>query len=181
MKRVCDLLNWVLILGMVVAALWAWPRLPDRIPTHFGASGQADAWGEKAFGSWFMIPGIAVALTAGMGWFRGMIPRRPGWVNLPDRTSLADLPEVARRPVVEMFSGFLALIQTEVLFIFALVQLAIYRTAMGQESRGIMILVLITAIVASPFLMVVFFLRLQGAMDRGKKLAAGKGSGFQEG
>jgi len=44
-----------------------------------------------------------------------------------------------------------------------------------------MILVLITAIVASPFLMVVFFLRLQGAMDRGKKLAAGKGSGFQEG
>ncbi|MFH1763608.1 MAG: hypothetical protein ABIF09_05380 [Gemmatimonadota bacterium] len=47
-----------------------------------------------------------------------------------------------------------------------------YRTAIGQESQGIMILVLLIAIMASPFLMVVFFLRLQSAMDRGKKLAA---------
>ncbi|MFH1763609.1 MAG: DUF1648 domain-containing protein [Gemmatimonadota bacterium] len=110
MRRVFNYVNWVLILGFVAAALWAWPRLPDQIPTHFGADGLADAWGKRTFGSWFMIPGIALLLTAGMGWFRRMIPRRPGWVNLPDRTMLADLPEVARGPVVEMFSGFLALI-----------------------------------------------------------------------
>ncbi|MCJ7630632.1 MAG: hypothetical protein MUO50_19830 [Longimicrobiales bacterium] len=94
-------------------------------------------------------------------------------MNLPDRTKLSDLPEVARGPVIEMFSGFLALIQTEVLVIFALIQLATYRTAMGQGSQGIMILVLLIAVMASPFLMVVFFLRLQSALDRGKKLAAG--------
>jgi len=43
---------------------------------------------------------------------------------------------------------------------------------MGQESQGIMILVLLIAVTASPFLMVVFFVRLQNAMNRGKKLAA---------
>jgi uncharacterized membrane protein len=175
MKRFFGFVNWVLILGMVAAALWAWPRLPDQIPTHFGANGQAVAWGAKTLGSWFMIPGIALFLTAGMGWFRSMMPRRPGWVNLPDKTRLAELPEVARKPVIEMLSGFLALIQAEVLVIFTLIQLATYRTAIGQESQGIMILVLLIAVTASPFLMVVFFLRLQGAMDRAKKLAAGVG------
>ena len=172
MRRFFNLLNWVLVLGLVGAALWAWPRLPDRIPLHFGADGRADAWGERTVTSWFLVPAIALALTAGMGWFRRMIPRRPGWVNLPGQTKLTDLPEAARGPVVEMLSGFLALLQTEVLVIFALIQLATYRTALGQESQGIMILVLLLAVTASPFLMVVFFLRLQSAMDRGRKLAA---------
>ena len=91
MRRFLNILNWVLILGLVVAALWAWPRLPPQIPTHFGADGQADAWGDRTLESWFMAPGIALLLIA---------------------------------------------------------------------------------IMASPFLMVVFFLGLQRAMDRGKKLAA---------
>jgi hypothetical protein len=74
--------------------------------------------------------------------------------------------------VVEMFSGFLAIIQTEILVIFALIQLSTYRTALGEKSQGLMILVLLIAIMASPFLMVVFFLGLQKAMDKGHELAA---------
>ena len=173
MSRFFGAVNTVLMVGLLGFALWAWPLLPGEIPTHFGANGQADAWGDKTFGSWFMIPGIALFLTVGTGWFRIMLPRRPGWVNLPDKTKLTDLPEPARTPVLEMLSGFLALIQTQVLVIFALIQLSTYRTAMGMQSQGIMILVLLIAILASPFLMVVFFLRLQGALELGKKLVAG--------
>jgi uncharacterized membrane protein len=180
MRRFFNLVNWVLILGLVAAALWAWPHLPDRIPSHFGADGLADAWVDRTLGSWFLPPAIAVFLTAGTGWFRAMLPRHPGWVNLPDKTRVADLPEVARGPVLEMLSGFLALIQTEMLVIFTLIQLSIYRTAMGQESQGIMILVLLIAVMASPFLMVVFFLRLQTAMDRGRKLAAAAGGASED-
>ena len=164
-------MNWVLILGLMGLTIWAWPHLPEEIPTHFGMDGAADAWEPKAMGSWFEVPGICLLIVLGIEWFRRMIPRKPNWVNLPDRTRLADLPKVAREPVEKMFSGFLAIIQTEILVIFGLIQLSTYRTATGEESQGLMILVLIIAIMASPFLMVVFFLGLQKAMDKGKKAA----------
>lgn len=171
MRRFFNGVMVVLILTLVGGALWAWPNLPDQIPTHFGIGGLPDAWSERSLRSWFLVPGIALLMTAGQGILRIMIRSRPGWVNLPGTTRLEDLPEGARGPVLELLSGFLALIQTEMLVIFCLIQLATYRTAMGQESQGIMVAVLILAVTASPFLMVVLFLQLPGAMGRAKKLA----------
>ena len=171
MKRFFDGVTLLLVMGILGLAVWAWPFLPDQIPTHFGIDGQADAWSDRSWASWFSLPGVALLTVVFFGFFRALIPRRPGWVNLPDRTKLSELPEVARAPVFEMFSGFLALVQTELLLIFGLIQFATYRTAMGGESQGIMITVLILAILMSPILMVVFFLRLQPALERGKELA----------
>jgi len=37
-------------------AYYLYPSLPYRIPTHFNASGEADAWGHKS--SIFLLPGI---------------------------------------------------------------------------------------------------------------------------
>ena len=70
--------------GLLEAAQ-AWPGLPERIPTHFGASGQPDAWSAKSFASVFALPltnvvmGVVVAgfalLTARA---RLSLRRRPG-------------------------------------------------------------------------------------------------------
>jgi uncharacterized membrane protein len=171
MKRFFDWVNAILLLCMIGAASLVWPDLPDRIPVHFGIDGRPDGWAEKSLTSWFVLPGVAVALTFLMGAVRALLSRNPRWVNLPDRTRVSDLPAEAQGPVLEMISGFLALIQTELLVIFGLIQLASYRTATGGESQGIMILVLLLAVLTSPFLLVVFFLRLQGALDRGRKRA----------
>jgi uncharacterized membrane protein len=41
----------VLLAGLVVAgalALWQYPQLPERIPTHWNAAGQADGWHPKS-------------------------------------------------------------------------------------------------------------------------------------
>ena len=171
MKRFFDGVNLVLLLGLVVFALWAWPRLPSRIPTHYGFDGLADAWSTRGLGSWFGLPSVALLTYGLVGFFRVALPRRPHWVNLPDKTRLSDLPEVAQRPVAEMLSGFLALVQTELLAIFGLIQAATYKTALGGDSQGIMISVLVLAVLSSPILMVVFFLRLQPAIDRGRELA----------
>jgi hypothetical protein len=134
-------------------------------------NGQPDAWSEKSLVSWLLLPLVGILLAGMIGGFRWVLPRKPGWVNLPDRTRLADLPEAARGPVFRMLSGFLALVQTEMLIIFALIQLGTYRGAIGKDSQGIMILVLVLAILASPALLVVFFLTLQPALDEGKRLA----------
>ena len=170
MRRFFNAVNVGLILGIVGFALWAWPRLPERIPTHFGVDGLPDGWSKKSLGSWFGMTGAGIGLALLMGIFRAYLPKKPQWVNLPDRRRLSDLPEVARGPVVEMYSGFLAMIQTQLLVIFALIQAGSWKSAMGESSQGIMILVLLLAILTSPFLLVVFFLRLQGALERGKEL-----------
>ena len=107
MKRFFDRANAVLASWMVALALWAWPRLPDRIPTHFGIDGHADAWSDKGLVSWFLLPAVALALLLLMYWIRSVLPRRPGWVNLPDQRRLADLPEAARGPVLEMMESLL--------------------------------------------------------------------------
>ncbi len=47
--------EWLLELGAAAAllaqfliVLAAWPEMPDQVPQHFDAAGQADAWGSKA-------------------------------------------------------------------------------------------------------------------------------------
>lgn len=47
--------EWLLELGATTALLaqflivfTVWPDMPDQVPQHFDASGQADAWGSKA-------------------------------------------------------------------------------------------------------------------------------------
>jgi uncharacterized membrane protein len=170
MRRSVDAFNILLLLALVGFALWAWPRLPDRIPTHFGVGGEPDRWADRSWASWFGVPGVAVGLTLLMAGVRVLIRTHPRWVNLPDRRRLSDLPPLARGPVLEVVSTLLALVQTELLVIFGLIMAATFRTSMGNQSRGIMITVLLLAILTSPVLLVVFFLGLQRAMERGKEL-----------
>jgi len=175
MARFFDSVNTALSAGLVGFGVWAWPRLPDRIPTHFGLNGMPDAWSGTTLTSWFLVPGLALLLAGGVGILRRILPLKPRWVNLPGRTKLVELPEAARGPVLEVLSGSLAMVQTEILVLFALVYLGTLRTAMGESSQGIMILVLLFAVLASPILTVVFVLGFQGAVERGRRMAAAQG------
>lgn len=39
------------------ASLWAYPRLPDRVPIHWNWKGEIDRWGSKSVNTW-MMPGM---------------------------------------------------------------------------------------------------------------------------
>lgn len=73
-----------LIIGWWVA-LGAYPRLPEKIPIHFGISGEPDGWGAR----WmiFLMPVIATLIVA-MNWFifftrlKGS-PQMPAAMELP--------------------------------------------------------------------------------------------------
>lgn len=47
--KTIDLIAWLFILIMVVSAIYFNGHLPDRVITHWNASGQADGWGSKNF------------------------------------------------------------------------------------------------------------------------------------
>jgi uncharacterized membrane protein len=36
--------------AMFAGAIWAWPQLPERIPTHWNLRGEVDGWGNKFVG-----------------------------------------------------------------------------------------------------------------------------------
>jgi uncharacterized membrane protein len=46
-EKVFEIVNLLIILGTGIFLLLNYFNLPDRIPTHFGISGQPDSWGGK--------------------------------------------------------------------------------------------------------------------------------------
>ncbi|HJV23088.1 MAG TPA: DUF1648 domain-containing protein [Holophagaceae bacterium] len=51
------------VVALWAVSLWAWPRLPERVPTHWGISGKPDAWGPKS-AMVFTLPGVLTGLVA---------------------------------------------------------------------------------------------------------------------
>jgi uncharacterized membrane protein len=94
-----DSIALVVLVGMFVAALVLWPRMPEQLPVHWNAAGQADRWGSRAEGL-LLLP----AMTAGIYLLLSVLP----WLD-------------PRREHVTAFQGVLAVLRlTMVLFMAAL-------------------------------------------------------------
>lgn len=52
-----------LVAGAFVASAVLYPRLPEKIPTHWNIQGQIDGYGAKQW-ALFLVPGIMLGLTA---------------------------------------------------------------------------------------------------------------------
>lgn len=74
----------------VLATLIRYPSMPDTIPTHFNAVGEADGWGSKT--SIFVILAIAAALTGGCAW----LSARPQIFNYPKVVTEANAQDMYR-------------------------------------------------------------------------------------
>jgi uncharacterized membrane protein len=56
-----ELPQWLIIVGMFVAAIVVWPTVSSRIPVHWNASGQVDGYGGKMEGL-LLLPAIAIGI-----------------------------------------------------------------------------------------------------------------------
>lgn len=61
--------------GMLAASVWAWDKVPDRIPVHFGLDGTADRWGAKWEGL-LIMPGLVALIGAIMAVVPLIDPRK---------------------------------------------------------------------------------------------------------
>jgi uncharacterized membrane protein len=76
---------------LLVAAMWAfalavYPRLPDRIPTHWNLHGVADGWGGR--NSAFLFPAIGTGMALLMAVLPLIDPRRANWEKFRDEVRL---------------------------------------------------------------------------------------------
>jgi len=59
-RILAQVLAFLLVLATVLLAWSEWSGLPERIPTHFNAAGDADAWGSRS--TFLIIPVVSVLL-----------------------------------------------------------------------------------------------------------------------
>jgi uncharacterized membrane protein len=76
----------VLAAAMWIFALAVYPRLPDRIPTHWNLHGVADGWGGR--GSAFLFPAIGTGIALLMLVLPRIDPRRANWEKFRDEVWL---------------------------------------------------------------------------------------------
>ena len=75
----------MVLVVFIATAVYAYPRLPQRVASHFGIDGRADGWMSK---DTFILTmcGSMVLLTLiawSAGWVTKMLPAR--WINLPNK------------------------------------------------------------------------------------------------
>ncbi|MFL5540143.1 MAG: SdpI family protein [Longimicrobiaceae bacterium] len=98
---------------LLIAAMWAfalavYPRLPDRIPTHWNLRGEADGWGGP--GAAFLFPAIATGTWLLMLVLPRIDPRRANW---------------------EKFRGEVRLIVSVMVLVFAWIEAVALGAALG--------------------------------------------------
>jgi uncharacterized membrane protein len=73
--------KWIpaaLILAAVAASIIAYPQLPERMPTHWSASGDVNGWSSRLWGAW-LVPLIMAVVWLVMRAIPHIDPRRANY------------------------------------------------------------------------------------------------------
>lgn len=134
---------FAVIIGMFIYAAVMVGRLPDEIPIHFNAAGEADNWGGKA--SIFMLPLISLPMSLIL-FFLG---RAPHLHNFPFKVTEENAPKLYRESRLMM-----AAMHLMVTGVFALITWQMVESAQGNASLGPWLAVIITA---GPLALIAYF------------------------
>lgn len=120
------------------AAILMWDGLPERIPLHFGASGQPDRWGPPSAANWLLLPILCSVASLAMlgtsaliGW---MAVRCPELVNVPDKPLWSALPAAARERCLMPMRNLLAWLGVAMAALFGWVMAGTADVADGRAS-----------------------------------------------
>ncbi|HEX2209054.1 MAG TPA: DUF1648 domain-containing protein [Longimicrobium sp.] len=125
------LINLLLLGALFAGSLAVYPTLPDRIPRHFGVTGEPDAWMRRSLLAWLLLPIIATA-TAGLQMAIGRAAAsNPTLWNVPDKPRFLALTPAERQPIVQRLERFMALVGVMTTALLCLVQAAVWSAATG--------------------------------------------------
>lgn len=159
-------LNLVLLTLLFGASLLAWPTLPAELPSHLNIDGRVTRWTDATPLAWFGMPLLALGLNLLLYVIMRFATRDPRGINLPNKDRLLALPEHRQQVVLEEVKGLLELPCIEVTVIFCLVQYALYRAAVGGDTKALMIVIIAVPLLTAPVLVITMILRIQAAIDR---------------
>lgn len=76
-------LGFVIGLVVLVVAIWAYPQLPPRVPSHWNFRGEVDGYSARWVAA-FVLPAAIFVMTGLMHLFPKIDPRGPNYAKFPD-------------------------------------------------------------------------------------------------
>ena len=119
-----QLLDWASLLGLVLTLAFlaaSWGGLPERVPVHFGASGQPDGWGSR--NTLWLFAVVPLVIHVGFG----LLVRVPHIYNYPTRVT----PENAER-LYRQGRQLMYWLRAEMVWLFAFLCWGTVRVAQGR-------------------------------------------------
>ncbi len=118
-----EVIGLAFVIIMVVLPSIQYSSLPDEIPTHFGANGEADNYGDK--GMIWLLPIIGVLMFIGMF----MLNKYPHIFNYPSKIT----EENARRQYTNA-TKLIRILNTVIALVFAYITYSTINVANGKQS-----------------------------------------------
>ncbi len=135
--RPLKFVSWALMAGLLAFAAATYAGLPDAVPVHLDAGGNADRFEAKSPLSWFTLSGIALLTFGLMEGIAAVLPRKPQLFNFPDKNRFLALPPEFQAPVIEEMRAVIQVSNIGVLLTLWVVQVLLWRVAMGTEAGAL--------------------------------------------
>lgn len=123
LEKVLEICSLAGMLAIFLNLFMVWGSVPNKIPTHFGPSGQADAWGGK--GSLLFLPILVIAMYT----LLTVIGRFPHIYNY-----LCEITENNARFQYQNARTMMVWLKTEIIFIFGYIEWKTVQVALGKTS-----------------------------------------------
>lgn len=130
---------FLILLAIVVIALTAvhgwsiWPKLPDRIPVHFGITGEPDGWSGKNWFSVFGLLGVAGFILGLLGVASSRLSP-PSLYNFPGKPLMMRLPREQQGHVLAPMREGLAWMAAGCATGLALMAKQTWQVALGERA-----------------------------------------------
>lgn len=131
MRKYLMLAHVPILLCWIILAVIGYGQLPDRIPTHFDASGTPDGFMQRSYVSWFLLP--LVALISALTIFLTTVwaERNPRLWNVPNKARFLALSPEQQRPLIDTLNTLLSTVSLSTVLFLAALHYDTWRVARG--------------------------------------------------
>lgn len=146
LDKTLETIGWLTVLTQWLLLIFNYQTLPDTVPVHFNASGQADDWGNKA--TIFFLPVLGAVLFSGMT----ILNKHPYIFNFP----VAITEQNAERQY-SIATRLIRYLKFVIVLTFLIIEFQIFQTAWGNsEGLGIGFLPFMLILIFVPIIFFIF-------------------------
>jgi uncharacterized membrane protein len=121
-ESILEFMSGGVLLFLIILLFQNWERIPDSIPTHFGASGKPNSWGSKY--TLLLLPSILIIIYSGFT----ILSRYPHVYNYPWQIT----EENAERQYL-LARTFLSWLKLEIILLFTFIEWTTIQVALGYS------------------------------------------------
>ena len=132
LKKASLIIFLVITLSAFIQGIYYYQQMPEKVPIHFGISGNPDSWSSKQFavGFYLALVSFIALLFSGINWLLKKTP--DDLINLPNKEFW--LAKERRDDTLGIFSNFMYWIGSLTLILIIVIYHQTFQVSMGKTS-----------------------------------------------